>query len=50
MSAFVVVLGFFFLVRFLRGKWRTMRVIEQGAHMAAPPANLPAVPTSEVDL
>lgn len=50
MSLFVVVLGFFFLVRFLRGKWRTMRVIEQGAHMAAPPANLPAVPTSEVDL
>ena len=50
LSVFVVVLGFCFLYRFMKGKWRSMRVIESPTPHAAVPVNLPEVPTTEVDL
>jgi len=49
LSAYVIVLGFGFLFRFLQGRWRTMRVIERPA-VAAVPLTMPEAPTSEVDL
>jgi MATE family multidrug resistance protein len=48
-SVYVITLGFGFLTRFLRGKWRTMRVIER-RHAAPVPVPLPETPTSEVDM
>ncbi len=47
LTVYVIVLAVLFLIRFLQGKWKNMRVIE-----AAPtplPHNMPAVPTVETD-
>jgi MATE family multidrug resistance protein len=44
-TAYIILLGFAFLARFLRGKWRSMRVIEQPPH-PVPPA-VPAAPATE---
>jgi MATE family multidrug resistance protein len=43
LSAYVILLGFAFLFRFLRGKWRTMRVIETPT-VRAVPVNVPEAP------
>jgi MATE family multidrug resistance protein len=46
-TVYVITLGFCFLARFLTGKWKSMRVIEESA--AAPlPANVAESPTTEV--
>lgn len=46
-SLYVIILGFSFLRRFLGGKWKSMRVIEE--HPVIIPANAPANPaTSEM--
>ena len=42
-SAYIIILGFIFLIRFLGGKWKSMRVIEK-----APPPMPPALPESPV--
>jgi MATE family multidrug resistance protein len=49
LSLYVIVVGFAFLGRFLHGKWRSMRVIEEPPHAAIPPT-LPEAPTSEIDM
>ncbi len=49
LTAYVIALGFLFLLRFLQGKWRTMLVVER-AHVVPVPPTLPEAPTSEVDL
>jgi MATE family multidrug resistance protein len=43
-SLYVILLGFAFLKRFLGGKWKSMRVIEE--HPIIVPANAPANPTT----
>jgi len=48
-SAYVVLLGLGFLVRFLLGKWRTMRVIERPLRRGTA-LKLPEAPASEVEL
>jgi MATE family multidrug resistance protein len=46
LTACVVLMGFTFLARFLRGAWRDMRVIEQApGSTATPPTELPDAPT-----
>ena len=35
-SAYVILLGFGFLARFLQGRWQSMRVISQSGHEVAP--------------
>ena len=47
LTTYVCLLAVLFLCRFLRGKWKTMRVIEMPALMM-PPA-MPAVPTIETE-
>lgn len=48
-AAYICILGLVFLARFLRGKWRTMRVIERPTPgpIASP---LPETPMSEVEM
>jgi hypothetical protein len=41
-TAYVILLGFAFYLRFLRGKWKSMRVIETG-----PP--IPILPAASVE-
>jgi MATE family multidrug resistance protein len=43
-SLYVIILGFSFLRRFLGGRWKSMRVIEE--HPVIIPANAPANPTT----
>ncbi len=40
-SVYVIVLGFVFLARFLAGKWKTMRVIEQASPAPVEPEAVP---------
>ena len=47
-SAYVILLGFSFLLRFLSGKWKTMRVIEQTEPIL--PLGYPEVPTGKVEI
>jgi len=47
MSAYVIILAFAFLLRFLGGKWKSMRVIEEAP--PAMPVGLPAAPTVDVE-
>ncbi|MBN1867368.1 MATE family efflux transporter [Candidatus Sumerlaeota bacterium] len=49
MTLYINVMGLGFLVRFLGGKWRSMRVVEIPAPGIVPPS-LPEAPTAEVDL
>jgi len=35
-SAYIIILGFVFLFRFLGGKWKTMRVIEEPVKVLSP--------------
>jgi len=49
LSLYVIVVGFAFLGRFLHGKWRSMRVIEERPPAPIPPT-LPEAPTSEIDM
>ena len=42
-TVYVVILGFTFLARFLQGKWKSMRVIEEPALALMPDA--PELPT-----
>jgi len=44
-TAYIIVLGMVFFFRFLRGKWKSMRVIEERA-VAVPPT-FPESPTGE---
>jgi hypothetical protein len=44
-TAYIIVLGMVFFFRFLRGKWKSMRVIEASA-VAVPPT-FPESPTGE---
>jgi MATE family multidrug resistance protein len=46
-TAYIVILGFAFLTRFLGGKWREMRVIEQASHTVPP--TYPAAPSTEYE-
>ena len=46
-SGYVILLGFSFLTRFLTGKWKSMRVIEQSEHAIA--LQYPEVPSAEVE-
>lgn len=46
-TLYVVLLGFTFLVRFLQGKWKSMRVIEPHTPTLILPT--PEIPTAEVD-
>lgn len=50
LSAWVIILGVGFMIRFLRGKWRSMRVIENAPIIGSLPTNVPANPTIDVDL
>ncbi len=45
-TAYIVLLGIIFLLRFLRGKWKEMRVIEEQAFAA--PVALPDAPSAEL--
>ncbi|MFA5863790.1 MAG: MATE family efflux transporter [Phycisphaerae bacterium] len=45
-SAYVIILGFSFLFRFLGGKWKSMRVIEESAPSF--PSTIPETPTMEI--
>ena len=47
-SGYVIILAISFLLRFLTGKWKTMKVIEKGE--APIPVKLPAAPASEVEV
>jgi MATE family multidrug resistance protein len=42
-SLYIIILSLMFLFRFLGGKWKTMRVIEE-----APPFSAPALPENPV--
>lgn len=46
-TGYIILLSFIFLARFLGGKWKTMRVIEEP--VAAVPAPLPPAPTPNVE-
>ncbi len=46
-SAYVIILGISFLLRFLGGKWKSMRVIEE--HVPYMPANRPELPATEFE-
>ncbi len=46
-TAYVITLGLAFLLRFLGGKWKTMRVIEAPPHVLPP--RYPAAPSTEFD-
>jgi len=46
-SAYVIILGFSFLFRFLGGKWKSMRVIEEAAPHVLPPLP-PETPGPEI--
>ena len=48
-TLYVTVLGIVFLVRFKKGKWRTIRVIEM-PHQGAIAVSLPESPTADTDL
>jgi MATE family multidrug resistance protein len=47
-SFYIIVLGLVFLLRFLSGKWKTMRVIEEKIIPLTPV--LPELPTLETEL
>jgi len=47
-SLYVIILGFSFLLRFLKGKWKTMRVIEEVP--PGLPTTYPEVPAVEAEL
>ncbi len=47
-TAYVVLLGLIFLVRFLQGKWKSMRVIEESSHVIS--VLLPEKPTPEMEI
>ena len=47
-TAYVILLAIGFLLRFLTGKWKTMKVIEKGE--TSIPVNLPAAPASETEV
>lgn len=47
-SAYVIILGLAFFFRFLGGRWKSMRVIEQ--MVPCLPPTLPEAPTAEVEL
>jgi MATE family multidrug resistance protein len=47
LTVYVIVLAILFLMRFLQGKWKNMRVIETAPTPL--PHNMPAVPTVETD-
>ena len=47
-TAYIVLLGFIFLFRFLSGKWKSMRVIEEASTPV--PVALPESPSSELEL
>lgn len=44
-TAYVIILGFAFLFRFLGGKWKSMRVIEEA--LPSLPPSIPETPTTE---
>ena len=48
LSAYVIILGISFLIRFLAGKWKSMRVIEH--YEPTIPLSYPEIPTAEADL
>jgi MATE family multidrug resistance protein len=48
LTAYVVVLGFVFMLRFLGGKWKSMRVIEE-SHASLPPS-MPVGPAGKLDV
>ncbi|HPA83779.1 MAG TPA: MATE family efflux transporter [Deltaproteobacteria bacterium] len=48
-SLYVIVLGFVFLFRFLSGKWKTMRVIEEQAPVAVMCPERPECPAIELE-
>ncbi len=48
LSAYVCILAVVFLLRFLQGRWKSMRVIE--ATPLASPVGMPEMPTVEVDM
>jgi multidrug resistance protein, MATE family len=50
LTVFIVVLAFFFLWRFLGGKWKTMRVTEAPVAAAYPTYPHPEVPLTETDV
>ncbi len=47
-TAYIILLGFIFLFRFLKGKWKTMRVIEAVPHATSSP--FPEAPGTEFEL
>ena len=47
-SAYIVILGIVFLLRFLKGKWKTMRVIEEISRPGI--TKIPECPTPEAEL
>jgi multidrug resistance protein, MATE family len=47
-SGYVILLAISFLLRFLTGKWKTMKVIEKGE--TSIPVNLPEVPAAETEI
>jgi hypothetical protein len=46
-TVYVILLGGSFLLRFLSGKWKTMRVIEQAPHSLPP--QYPEIPSKEYE-
>ena len=48
LTGYVVVLGLVFMFRFLGGKWKSMRVIEE-SHTSLPPS-MPVGPAGKLDL
>ena len=47
-SAYIILLGFAFLFRFLRGKWKSMRVIEEAPPSL--PSTFPETPIAEIEM
>jgi len=47
-SGYIIALAISFLLRFLTGKWKSMKVIEKGEPSI--PVNLPPAPTSEAEV